>query len=415
MPVKSARWIRKEPSTNKEQWIKLSTGCYLVIAKAPEKSKRFVGIAKINGKKYTVPLGIFDKDISEPEEVIGKWIEMKNWGKENKCNPKKFYERHTLMKSEMTVKEVFEKFIEWKSGHIKTAKTTYKNRLNQILLKLPEGMMIDEFEGREGTQLIKERVCDVSIAKGNNYTAQKHRKLFNQVFDYAEREQILHHEKLPYRLDKPFPFEKNIKHKSHPHLPLHEFKDEFIPTLNANPCNASRLTDLSTKALLMMLHRVSAVVSLQWNWFDDKKNCWVIPPDATGCKRDFGNDSTPHYIPNTPQLETLMNNLSAINSHQKYVFFSNRKGNYPYVSPQTPNDYLKNLGFAGRQDAHGLRHVATTALIDIGYEREMVARCLGHLKNDGAIGHYDFSLRLDKRKEIHEKWNQLLIDEGLRI
>ena len=186
--------------------------------------------------------------------------------------------------------------------------------------------------------------------------------------------------------------------------------------MNANPCNASRLTDLSTKALLMMLHRVSAVVSLQWDWLDEEKNCWVIPPDATGCKRDFGDHSKPHYIPNTLQLNALMNNLRAINGHQKYVFFSNRQGNYQYVSPQTPNDYLKNLKFEGRQDAHGLRHVAATALIDVGgYEREMVGRCLGHLKNDGAIGHYDFSLRLDKRKEIHEYWNQLLIDEGLRI
>ena len=101
-----------------------------------------------------------------------------------------------------------------------------------------------------------------------------------------------------------------------------------------------------------------------------------------------------------------MNNLSAINGHQKYVFFSNRDGNNPFVSPQTPNDHLINLNYQGKQDIHGLRHVATNALVDIGgYEREMISRCLGHLHNDGAIGHYDFAMRLNKRKEIHKCWN----------
>ena len=63
----------------------------------------------------------------------------------------------------------------------------------------------------------------------------------------------------------------------------------------------------------------------------------------------------------------------------------------------------------------GVLYVAATALIDKGMDRNMVSRCLGHLRNSGAIGHYDFSPRLDERKEIHEYWNQLLIEEGLRI
>ena len=45
----------------------------------------------------------------------------------------------------------------------------------------------------------------------------------------------------------------------------------------------------------------------------------------------------------------------------------------------------------------------------------MSSKCLGHLKNDGAIGSYDFSLKLVKRKDIHESWSHLLISEGLMI
>ena len=51
------------------------------------------------------------------------------------------------------------------------------------------------------------------------------------------------------------------------------------------------------------------------NWSDDKTNCWIIPPDTTGVKRTFGDMKTAHHIPNTLQLNALMNNLRAINGH----------------------------------------------------------------------------------------------------
>jgi len=166
----------------------------------------------------------------------------------------------------------------------------------------------------------------------------------------------------------------------------------------------------------MMLTRASVVVSMEWDWYDKETNCWVIPSETEGLKRKLDDVSNNHYIPNTHQLNALMNNLRAINGDQKYVFFSPYKGNNSFLSKQTPNDHLINLGYQGKQDAHGFRHVATNALVDIARkDREMVSRCLGHLKNDGVIKHYDFAKRLDERKEIHECWNQLLIDEGLRI
>jgi len=411
MPL-SARQINKAATGTIS--VEKGSSCYLLVK---GKTKRFYGITNIGsskGEKYKVYLGYWKKDFNSSDEVLQKWSERKTWGLENNCDVRRYTERLTLNKTDTTLKEVFDLYLHHKSQHIKTIKT-YKSRLDQILLKLPHGIMVDDFAGIEGKRFIKERVCDPSIASGNPYTAHRARRHLNEVFDFAVDDCLLSPEKLPYRLDKPFPFEKNIKSKSHPHLSWKEFTEEFIPDLNANLCNASRLTDLSAKAVLMMLQRVSAVVAMQWNWYDDKTNCWVIPPDTTGVKRTFGDTTNAHVIPNTPQLEVLMNNLTAINGNQKYVFFSPYKGNYPYISPQTPNDHFKNLKYQGRQDAHGIRHVASTALIEKGHDRDMVSRCLGHLKNDGAIGHYDFSLQLNKRKDIHESWNQLLIDEGLKV
>ncbi len=259
MPVINSRWIRKQMPTGKERWERLWTGCYLLIAKEPDSWKKFVGKVKIKGKKYTVQLGIFDKDISEPDKVIKNWREMVEWGRANNCNPKGFCERKPLKKSEKTLKEVFDLYLHHKSQHIKTIKN-YKSRLNQILLKLPDGIMVDDFAGNKGRRFIKERVCDPSIANEHPYTAIRARRHLNDVFDFAVDDCLLLPEQLPYRLDKPFPLEKNIKSKSHPHLSWKEFATDFIPDLNANLFNASRLTDLSAQAVLMMLQRVSAVV-----------------------------------------------------------------------------------------------------------------------------------------------------------
>jgi len=78
--------------------------------------------------------------------------------------------------------------------------------------------MIDDFAGSNGRQFIKERVCDPSIANDHPYTAIRARRHLNDVFKFAMDELSLDPEILPYRLDQPFPFEKNIKSESHPHL-----------------------------------------------------------------------------------------------------------------------------------------------------------------------------------------------------
>ena len=416
MPL-SASKINKWKATEKEHWERMGNSCYLVVAKKPTKSKRFVGVATIAGKKYKVPLGVWGKDFDCPNDVLRKWDEIKSWAKEKQCDPKKFKERNSIKKSEKTFKEVCDLFLKWKREHTKDdSYTTMKNRLGQTLQRLPEGILISDFAGMEGTQFIKQRVIDPSVNSNKPYTGKRHRRLLNNVFEFAVQELLLHPELIPLNLDKPFPFEKNIpKPQPHPHLPWSEFR-EVIQKINDNPVNAKRLTDLAVKASLLMMVRVSVVVSLRWDMFDEKNKVWKIPPDTKGLKRKFGDDMNYHFIPHTPQLEVLMNNLWAINGHQEYVFWSANKGSNPYLSSQTPNDHLKNLGFKGKQDAHGFRHVVTNALVDIKQKDEkMVSRCLSHLFKEGSIGNYDFAKRLEQRRDIHECWNQLLIDEGLKI
>ena len=413
MPI-SARQINKAISGTLS--VEKGSSCYLLIK---GKSKRFYGVTNIGSsgrRKYKVYLGYWQKDFNSSDKVLQQWNEMKTWGLENNCDLRRYGERFNVNKSEVTLKKVVDLFIQHKTHHQKSdSSKTFRNRFDRILRRLPDGILVDDLAGYEGTQFIKEKVLDPDVAQGKIPTAKRYRQMLNNLFNYAVADRLVHPEQIPYRLDMQFPFESEHKSRPHPHLSWNDFSG-FLQVLNLNPCNADRLTDLSTKAVLLMLTRVSTVVSMQWDWFDADKDCWVIPSETTGLKRKKGDMKNHHYIPNTPQLSRLMDSLRQINRNEKYVFYSPYKGRHPYVSKQTPNDHLKNLGYQGRQDVHGFRHVATNALVDkCEMDERMVSRCLGHLHKDGSIGHYDFAERIKPRKVVHECWNQLLDDEGLRV
>ena len=54
--------------------------------------------------------------------------------------------------------------------------------------------------------------------------------------------------------------------------------------MEENSVNADILTQLATKIYFMSGLRVSALVSLEWEWYNSTENIWRIPPD-TGLKR----------------------------------------------------------------------------------------------------------------------------------
>ena len=60
-------------------------------------------------------------------------------------------------------------------------KSSTKEQDREVMRRLRRASRSFPFEGREGTQFIFERVLKPSIANHHAYTAQKHRKLFNQL------------------------------------------------------------------------------------------------------------------------------------------------------------------------------------------------------------------------------------------
>ena len=165
--------------------------------------------------------------------------------------------------------------------------------------------------------------------------------------------------------------------------------------------------------------RVSALVRLRWDWFDETNNRWIIPAQTQGLKRQKNEKGKEfdHVVPSTPEINKIMEEIRKINGHQPYVFFTYDGKKHPHMHEETINGFLQDLGYGGKQSAHGWRDViATYGQEKLGADRDIISRQLGHMPQKyGVMGHYDNSTFLDKRKDFIEKWNKLLVETGLEI
>jgi len=74
------------------------------------------------------------------------------------------------------------------------------------------------------------------------------------------------------------------------------------------------------------------------------------------------------------------------------------------VSDNTFNQALNRLGYKGRQNPHGFRHIASTALNNRYSDKEQVVEAtLAHLKK-GVKGVYDKGAHFEERKDMMQWW-----------
>ena len=128
------------------------------------------------------------------------------------------------------------------------------------------------------------------------------------------------------------------------------------------------------------------------------------------------NEHIDHHIPITKQMEILLDRLKQYSYGSKYVFQPMRQSRYNHLTPEAPNDYLIRLGYKDRQRAHGWRRTARTHAVDkLGIEKDVIKRQMGHLPDNKVDKAYDQSLRLKDRKELMDRWCDLLVQNGLEL
>ena len=390
------------------------------------KSRYFQGRMRFpfnaSGKKIAIPIGVFEKDLLV-NEAIEKWYSIKLWSKENNKNPKLFGKEEKEKVSDKTFKEVALEFLE-DVFKPKNKQRTYKdraNKINQMLKFIGDEKLISDLEiEKDGRKYISNMLK--TLFHDSPVQLTRCRQLLNQIFNYAEDETFIRPNQNPVlkkfqwetgnkRKISVKTFAKTITKNSWGMLP------EFLLSVNENACNASIITDLATKAHLLMCIRTGVISCLEWDWYNAENDAWIIPSQTSGLKRkkdDFEND---HVIPSTPEINKLMAKVRKITGWQKYCFYSLGSKNVPHLGTETINDHFKNLGWKDKQSAHQWRSVITTSALEKSkFDYQIIDRQLGRMGHlNGTRGHYDRSTLLEERRKFMEWWSKSLIQNGLKI
>ena len=388
-------------------------------------SKCFVGRTRFRSRQVPVYVCSYGKGhgrTTSVKDANSKWIKILDWSRESGKNPadyskKSIYESKTLL-------DAVNVYLKKKRGELsESTYTEYSRKLhNTILPKIDPATPLKELEwttdgnGRAEVMRVIQEITDAG--RGNNFDqAERCQDLLRYVFDEATRIGLMNPElKNPAaRMDGD---PKATGQNHHPAVHTGGLP-QLLKDVSLNRINADPVSVLSTKFTLMTTLRTGALVRLQWDMIEkvDGIECFVIDGKTSGLKREKGkNDHIPHHVPITRHMKKIMKQIKDYSDGEKYLFMPIRQSRFEHLDPSTPNNNLRNLGYQGKQVAHGVRTLAETIGQDeLGYMSEIIQRQLGHLVGDKTRKAYDRSLQLKKRKEFLDDWCTYLIDNGLRI
>ena len=345
-----------------------------------------------------------------------EWFNIKQWCIETNLHPKEYKNRNKASLT-FTLRNAIDGFLDNIAPSVKeTTLKEYCYKLNTTVLRhIDEDTKISDLEWDNGGRVKIKKILD-KIADGRKYELRERcRKLLNQTFTYAIDEGYMRRGQNPAQKERRESGHRIVHHKS---ISWSEIPD-LIKAINFNKCNAEINTILCTKFMLLTALRSGAATRIRWDWIKNVNgiNCIVIPGTTAGLKRRKGtSDHIPHYVPITKEIGLLLAKSKEMNGEHDYVFPAWRTKKYPHLNPEAPNKFLSNVGYKNMLVAHGCRSIFMTASREIlKVEHRIIDLQLGHIPGNKVDAAYDRSQMLDERKDLLEKFTDLLVKAGLEL
>lgn len=144
----------------------------------------------------------------------------------------------------------------------------------------------------------------------------------------------------------------------------------------------------------------------EWCEFDLARSMWVIPLARMKMRND--GRRTDHVVPLPRQAVEILQAQRALTGHLKYVFPNARSDARP-MTDAALSVALVALGYKGKHVPHGFRTTFKTLAQDVlKAESELVERQLAHKWGNSVEATYDASQRLDERRELLQRYSDLL-------
>ena len=419
--IKTLTDLRKQMKVIPKSPVKKGCGGGLHIVHHPNGSIYYYGrmTVQVEGesRRPEVQVGTNSKDFSL-NEARDLWQRMKTWARDNNREPKDY--KNEVISNKVVIPHTFgtavRGFVNSKREGEDAIKTwhNYDRIFKQTIFPLlPPETPLDCLKESRGGRVKMDHVL-VEISKGNRHElARRSRQLIKQAIEFATKKGWFPNEENAAR---PLSIERS-KRKSvhHPCLNWNQIPN-FLEEVSLNKCGTSTHTLLASKFLLLTALRTGALSRLEWDMIDEVNNLIVISGSTSGIKRTEENEHIPHKIPITSLMWQIIEKCKKLSSGERYLFLSNGLGKKVHADPEAPNRYFKNLGFKGKQTAHGWRRAFLTNGIDVLKEREVVIRRqMGHLPEGSVLKAYDGSELLDERYNFLVNWGDLLLKNGLEI
>ena len=265
-----------------------------------------------------------------------------------------------------------------------------------------------KFDGKTGRQRVMDVVNPIQ-ERGKLSQAKKVYGSLRVLFSYAISRGWMGRDENPAQSSGTNWIGKGHKEKSQPALSWDELP-ELFRCLEENPARQEPITLYALKCLFLTGLRVSSLVQIRWDFLNEKEGWIHVPAAVMKSDRDFD-------VPLIPPLVDALDALGRFNGEKDYVFWSFRGSeDKPHLCSESPNKALRSMGFKGRQTAHGIRAVITTCGQEqLGFERELVLRCISHKIGTKLSRRYDRTEFFEERKEFMTRWGDALLEHGLRI
>lgn len=136
---------------------------------------------------------------------------------------------------------------------------------------------------------------------------------------------------------------------------------------------------------------------------------WLIPAKKMKKRRD-------HLVPLVPLAVELVKRLIELSDGTSPYLFPSRTDPDKAMNPNTINQTLYRMGYAGRLSGHGLRGTASTALHERGFAPHLIEMQLAHFGGkDKTATSYNHAQYFLERVEMMRIWSEMLHSDQANI
>ena len=240
-------------------------------------------------------------------------------------------------------------------------------------------------------------VLNAIIERGSYEITRKVGRALNNVMTFAVNTGLAPHNPLA-GIKAVIPKSQEV---NRPSLAPHELP-ELMKAIQYS--NARVTTRCLIEFQLHTMTRPREAAEAQWTEIDFINQVWVIPAERMKMKKE-------HKIPLTDQVLELLSLMKPFSGHREHIFASHITPTKP-VNAETANKALRDMGFAGRLVAHGMRALASTVLNEQGFDADIVESALAHKDGDKIRAAYNRSQYMERRKIMMCWWSEHIEQAG---